>query len=234
MGCWRIDDLAHKAGLTVDTVRYYQRERLLPAPTRNGRHALYGPDHLERLERIRELQARRFSLAAIRSLLDADRPGLVADVFPTIPATYTLDDLLGRSGLDHAAADALQGAGVLREPVEFGREAYDAEDLDLCRAISELLDLGLPIEMITELGRIYTTGIEAMQTQVMELFANQGDTLQAVERRRFATAASDGAPQLLPLVQRMVAYVHHRTLQRLTLGAIARTHTVGDTEAPAG
>ena len=29
---WRIEDLAHKAGMTVDTVRYYQREGLLPAP----------------------------------------------------------------------------------------------------------------------------------------------------------------------------------------------------------
>ncbi len=40
---WRIDDLAHRAGVTVDTVRYYQREGLLPDGQRSGRVKLYGP-----------------------------------------------------------------------------------------------------------------------------------------------------------------------------------------------
>src|ERR1700709_2625809 len=73
---WRIDELAHEAGVTVDTIRYYAREGLLDAPEREGRHKLYGPDHLDRLGRIRDLQTQRFSLAAIKALLDADRPGL--------------------------------------------------------------------------------------------------------------------------------------------------------------
>ncbi len=75
---WRIDELAHKAGCTVDTIRYYAREGLLQAPEKSGRHKLYGPDHLERLTRIRELQAQRFSLAAIRAIVNVDRPGLEA------------------------------------------------------------------------------------------------------------------------------------------------------------
>ena len=69
---WRIDDLAQRAGVAVDTIRYYQREGLLPAGERAGRSVRYSAAHLERLERIRSLQARRFSLAAIRALLDHD------------------------------------------------------------------------------------------------------------------------------------------------------------------
>ena len=34
---WRIDDLAHRAGVTVDTIRYYQREGLMPDGQRSGR-----------------------------------------------------------------------------------------------------------------------------------------------------------------------------------------------------
>ena len=64
----RIDDLARQSGLTVDTIRYYQREGLLPAAERCGRANLYGPEHVERLERIKELQGRRFSLAAIKEM----------------------------------------------------------------------------------------------------------------------------------------------------------------------
>jgi len=66
---WRIDDLAQRADLTVDTVRFYQREGLLPAGVRVGRSKQYGQDHLDRIQQIRDLQARRFSLAAIKALL---------------------------------------------------------------------------------------------------------------------------------------------------------------------
>ena len=72
MSDWRIDELAQRAGVAVDTIRYYQREGLLPTGERCGRSMRFGPRHLERLERIRALQSRRFSLAAIRALLDHD------------------------------------------------------------------------------------------------------------------------------------------------------------------
>jgi hypothetical protein len=52
-GCWRIDDLAQRAGITVDTIRYYQREGLLPPAERAGRANLYTGEHLARLERIK-------------------------------------------------------------------------------------------------------------------------------------------------------------------------------------
>ena len=56
---WRIDELAQKAGLTVDTIRYYAREGLLAPPVKQGRNRLYGPGHLERLERICQLRSQR-------------------------------------------------------------------------------------------------------------------------------------------------------------------------------
>src|SRR6476646_5836438 len=71
---WRIDELAQRAGVAVDTIRYYQREGLLGTGERSGRTRRFGPEHLERLERIRALQSRRFSLAAIHALPDRDDP----------------------------------------------------------------------------------------------------------------------------------------------------------------
>ena len=67
--CWRIDELAQRAGLTVDTIRYYSREGLLQAPVKQGRNRLYDQAHLDRLERIGELRSQRFSLAAIRAVV---------------------------------------------------------------------------------------------------------------------------------------------------------------------
>src|SRR5215510_9329354 len=94
---WRIDDLAQRAGLSVDTIRFYQREGLLPAGERMGRTLRYGPAHLEQLERIRGLQARRFSLAAIRALLEHD--GSLEGLLATREgASYDADELRAAAG----------------------------------------------------------------------------------------------------------------------------------------
>ena len=65
----RVEELARRAEVSVDTIRFYQKRQLLPPPRREGRIAWYGADHVERLQRIRELQRQGFSLAVIRRLL---------------------------------------------------------------------------------------------------------------------------------------------------------------------
>jgi DNA-binding transcriptional MerR regulator len=222
--CWRIDDLAHRAGVTVDTIRYYQRERLLPPAERFGRANLYGPQHLERLDRIRELQARRFSLAAIRALLGEDRPGLVEGIFADPGGTsYSFDELVDRSGVDRALAESLRAAGLLRDPTEVGREAYDAEDLELLRAMVDLHGLGIPDKALVEIARIYAAGMEAAQLEIVELFTNGGHIdWSDDELHDFQQLAARSSAEILPRARRLVDYAHHRTIQRLTLGAIER------------
>jgi DNA-binding transcriptional MerR regulator len=221
---WRIDDLARAADLTVDTIRYYRREGLLPAPERCGRTNRYGPEHLERLERIKDLQARRFSLAAIRALLTEDRRELVDGIFGGgDDRGHTLADLVERSGIDADFAERLRASGVLRDPAEFGRDAYDGEDLELLRALAELRRLGLTESAIVELGCIYAQGVEATQQKVVDLFSNGGELDWAPsELRAFQEAAARHASELFTHTRRIVDYTHHRTIQRLALGAIAR------------
>ncbi|MDQ1386424.1 MAG: hypothetical protein QOG65_3803, partial [Actinomycetota bacterium] len=69
---WRVEELARRADLSVDTIRFYQKRRLLPPPERSGRVAWYGPEHLDRLARVRELQGRGLTLALIGRILDGD------------------------------------------------------------------------------------------------------------------------------------------------------------------
>jgi len=224
-GQWRIDDLAQRAGLTVDTIRFYQREGLLPTAERRGRVKVYGPHHLERLSRIRELQARRFSLAAIRALLESERQDLVDGIFAGEGGlSYTLSDLVERSGASDALVDGLRDCELLRPPSDFGRDAYDATDLDVLRVAAELVRLDLPEALVVELAAIYVRGVEAMQREVLDLFAGgSGPRWDPGELAAFQAIAAGNAGRLLPLVTRVVEYVHQRTLQRLTLGAIARS-----------
>ncbi|MDB5113991.1 MAG: putative MerR-family transcriptional regulator, partial [Chloroflexi bacterium] len=67
---YRVEQLAAAAEVSVDTVRYYQSQRLLPPPRRQGRLALYGEEHAERIREVRALQRKGLTLAAVRRVLD--------------------------------------------------------------------------------------------------------------------------------------------------------------------
>lgn len=221
---WRIDDLAHETGLTVDTIRYYQRQGLLPPGEREGRHRLYGPEHVERLRRIKELQSRRFSIAAIHALLsgDGDRlAGVFADQGESV--RLSLDELLERSGASPRLVAELEEAGVLRDPLDFGRTAYDGDDLEMLRGMARLEQAGVPLKALRHLGEVYSRGIEETQRQVVDLFVTGGDLeWEEGELERLRDVVARDANQVLPAMRRLVDYTHHRTLQRLALDAVAR------------
>lgn len=224
---WRIDELAHEAGVTVDTIRYYAREGLLDPPERSGRHKLYGEEHLERLIRIREFQGQRFSLAAIKALLTVDRPG-IEGLFAAQGRSYNLDDLKEKSGLPDRLIDRLREIGLLAEPESLGHEVYDDSDLDLLRAVAELQEIGMTEDILVELGAIYVRHFRALQADVHSMLAGEGrdwdrEEMIAVQRRLTASSS-----RMIPAVDRVLNYVHQRTIQRLTLEAVQTaqdTHT---------
>jgi len=217
--CWRIDELAQRASLTVDTIRYYAREGLLSPPTKQGRHRLYGSEHLERLDRIRELQAQRFSLAAIRAIVDADQPGLEG-LFTTGERGYSLAELIERSGVDEQLVDGLREVGLLPDPAEFGGESYDDTDLAVLRAIAELHTIGMTPEILLALGRIYVDHFAELQRDVLDMLSGRAnlawnpEELVTVQHQLTANAQ-----RLVPAINQVLNYVHQRTLQRLTLEA---------------
>lgn len=66
----KIGELAAAGGCLVETVRYYEREGLLPAPTRSaGNYRQYGAEHLARLTFIRHCRSLDMSLIDVRRLL---------------------------------------------------------------------------------------------------------------------------------------------------------------------
>ncbi|MFX7140454.1 MerR family transcriptional regulator, partial [Acinetobacter baumannii] len=66
----KIGKLAQTAGTTVETIRFYEHEGLLPAPARSsGNYRLYASQHLERLAFIRHCRSLDMTLNEIRSLL---------------------------------------------------------------------------------------------------------------------------------------------------------------------
>lgn len=117
----KIGELAREAGVAIDTVRYYERQQLLPAPQRTlSGYRRYTGEDVARLRFIRRAKALGFALEEIRELLElsgrreADMAGMRA---AAIQKLADVDDKLAelqrvRSGLEALVASC-PGHGAL-------------------------------------------------------------------------------------------------------------------------
>jgi DNA-binding transcriptional MerR regulator len=235
---WRVEDFAGRARLSVDTIRFYQKRGLLPPPTRVGRIAWYGPEHLERVERIRDLQRQGFTLAVARRVLDgeldaADVPLALevsragdAEVEP--PELLTLDELAQRSGVPPALLRAIGGEGFLVPRRVDGEDRYTTADLDAVRAGLRLLEAGLPLPELIELGRRQhdaTRGIAEGAVAMFDQHIRQPLRARDLPDAEHAALLVDAFRALLPTVTTIVAHHFRRVLLQ-----VAQEHleAVGD------
>lgn len=66
----KIGELAQATATDIQTIRFYEREGLLPQPARTaGNYRIYGDEHAERLGFIRHCRSLDMALAEIRVLL---------------------------------------------------------------------------------------------------------------------------------------------------------------------
>jgi len=81
MSTFNIGQLAKRAGVAIDTVRYYERNQLLqPAGRLESGYRRYGETELKRLRFIRRAKTLGFSLGEIRELLALSNGRSVAKV----------------------------------------------------------------------------------------------------------------------------------------------------------
>ncbi len=72
----RIGELAKSAGVTPDTVRYYEREGLLAPPPRTpSGYRDYGPEALDDLRFVKKAQAMGLKLTDVREVLEISSGG---------------------------------------------------------------------------------------------------------------------------------------------------------------
>ena len=82
-------------------------------------------------------------------------------------------------------------------------------------------------DILVELGAIYVRHFRALQTDVHAMLAGEDrdwdpDELVAVQRRLTANSQ-----RMIPAVDRVLNYVHQRTIQRLTLEAVRTAQATG-------
>lgn len=235
----RVDELAARCGLSVDTVRYYQNRGLLPRPERAGRVAWYGEEHLERLRRVKELQSRGLSLAVIGRILsgelDEGEQALAAALAGPLPGEeqapatqdrFDLEELARRTGVSPTLLEALEREGLLVPRGDDVRATYTPADEHAVAAGMALLQAGVPLSELLAVAREHDTAMRALADRAVDLFARYvRDPIRGTAHDSEVAAEQMVAAlhTMLPAASEVVA--HH--FRRRLLGA-ARSRIAGD------
>lgn len=181
---YRIEDLAHRSGATVRTIRAYQDRGLLPRPERRGRSNVYTDAHLTRLRQIADLLDRGFTLASIKELLEAWDTGRglggVLGLVAEADGPWT-DEKTGRitraeldrrfgGAPDEAAVDDAVELGVLERVPGSDDEFLVPSPQELAVAV-ELHAAGVPLTAISGQLRELRTQVEYIASRFLEFTA---------------------------------------------------------------
>jgi DNA-binding transcriptional MerR regulator len=238
----RVEELALQADVSVDTIRYYQKQHLLPPPGRDGRLAWYNADHLERINRIKELQRRGFTLAVIRRFLSgeldpADERLAAAVVEAGDEDTSVaggergwldLDGLAAKVGVPNAILESLVREGLLVPRVRDGEPRFGADDVTVLTAGLRLLEAGLPLPEVFDLARRFHTLSREVATQAVDLFdeyVRKPLRTEALDEAVKAERMVETFRTLMPAVGDLVSFHFRRILLQ-----VAQEHleAVGD------
>lgn len=126
----QIGELARQTGCPVETIRYYERDGLLPAPARSqGNFRLYDEKHVDRLSFIRRCRSLDMSLDEIRVLLRfRDAPNENCD---------TVNELLD-THIGHVTARIAELERLEKQLRELRRQCGQSRQARDCGILNEL------------------------------------------------------------------------------------------------
>lgn len=152
-------DLVRLTGLPRETIHFYLTQGLLPRPVKTGRNtAVYGAEHLERLQCIKDLQERHFlPLRAIKAVLeDGASEGFTQEQEEVLRRVRSL---LPASTLPSTSGEVLVSTLV---PTRVSQEDFNA-----------MKQLGF----LAVRGRGAQASVSADDAQLLELWAEVGTLL---------------------------------------------------------
>jgi DNA-binding transcriptional MerR regulator len=175
-----IDDLARQVGMTVRNVRAHQSRGLLPPPEIRGRTGFYGPEHIGRLELIKDLQAEGFNLGSIKRIVERTPPSSAAGVLEftrAVAAPFTDEQpeivdgvaLAERWG-DQITPDLIERVQKLGLVRDLGDGRYEIASPRLQAASEELANLGVPLDTALDVLTAVRRHAEAVARAYVQLF----------------------------------------------------------------
>jgi DNA-binding transcriptional MerR regulator len=218
---WRVEELARRADISVDTIRFYQKRRLLPPPSREGRVGWYGAEHLDRLQRIKELRGRGLTLALIGRMLDGeldptDLPLAAAVADAEGPEEFlSLSELSARSGVPDALLEAVAREHLLVPRIHDGEPRYTSADIAVVQQGLRLLEQGLPLPDLLQLAREHhetTRDVAEAAVALFDRYVRAPLRAADLPDDQKAERLVDAFRTLLPAVTALVAHHFRRVL----------------------
>ena len=219
-----VDELAAAAGLPVRTVRHYQSEKLLPAPERQGRIALYTDEHLDRLQLIARLQDRGLKLSAIRDAFRRIEKGelwlddwlgvgdeLRAPWSEERPIVLNEAELAERIEHRPGVVTALIEAGVVRRQQGLS-DTYLVPSPAALDITLELDRAGVDIDTATEAAAIMRKHLKRTSADLVEHFLSRAGA--GFARRGTAEDIAEALKALRPLGSRAIQLVFTQEIER--------------------
>jgi DNA-binding transcriptional MerR regulator len=219
---YRVEELAAAAGVAVDTIRFYQSQRLLAPPVRRGRVVWYGADHLERLRRIRDLKRQRLTLDQIHRVVERPetQPLLTALVEESRGGQlFTRREMAAAAAIPEALIRAAESASLLEPVVIDGEPRFSEADVEMARSGLRILEAGFPMHELLAIAMRHQGHVAEVCDQAIDLFDSQ--------IRQRATggdpeAISAAFRELLPQVTILVARHFQRTLVARAMERLGR------------
>jgi DNA-binding transcriptional MerR regulator len=227
---YSVSELAFAAGITVDTVRYYQGLGLLPSPRHRGRKAVYESEHVERLESIRALAASGLSLKVIARIVSGDvskgpdRALLQAIEAQVETPSFSSKELAEKLGIPHALLASVAKSGLAQAQVdETGTGRYTRADLDAARKAMSLLEHGFPLSKLMALALGYDRAVRKASDDAIDLFDDYVRKGEGGIEDEGSQEVADAFKELLPVVTSLVAYHFQRVLVNKALKRLKKS-----------
>jgi len=174
-----LDELTERTGISVRNIRFYTTRGLLPPPIRRGRSGYYSPDHVARLELVKELQAHGFTLAAIERYVaripDESTPEEIAVHRVTLqPWLVEEPKLVSRREFERMAGRSLTDAEIDKlaalEVIEKSGQAGYAVVASRLGTGLDLLLSDVPLDVLRACNDIYTRHGQAIAQELTDVF----------------------------------------------------------------
>ena len=188
-----IDELAREVDVSTRNIRSLQARGVLPPPKVHSRTGYYGPEHVARLQLIRELQQEGLTLKGIQRLLDEGRgtgEGLLrvrqaadADAEAEVPEVVSLAELTSQFAVEgDEAAKLLAKAEQLGILSHVDDDVYEVPSPALLEAAQDAVSMGIgmsaALEVIEVLSAQSRNGaqrfVKLFLSEVWEPFAKAG------------------------------------------------------------
>ncbi|HEX8207090.1 MAG TPA: MerR family transcriptional regulator [Solirubrobacteraceae bacterium] len=224
-----IEQLAQATGMTVRNIRNHQSRGLLPPPEVVARTGFYGPDHVERLNLIREMQAEGFNLEAIKRLLAGGddqllgfRRAVTTPLDSESPEIVSVAEMAERFGaLDPRTIAKAEKLEII---VPLGDGRYEVPSPALLRAAEEAVERGIAMPDALEAVERVKRHCESISRAFVRLFLEElwKPIRDAGDGERKWAEVVDAIEALKPVSSRTVLALFNQTMTAEIESAFAR------------